>query len=426
MNGQHTIDLYSLTLIIGAFQGAFFAVLLMLMNRQRRKINVHLSIILVAFGLQLFHQFLIESEYIYQMKPLVGFVLALDLFVGVALYWYLRNITHPELNNSPKKILLHYSIVIPGFLLAIPYWQLDFESKLTLITGGYAIDVWPEEVYYYLLTLFSLGGIVFVVYFYLCTKIFINHRRRIKNIFSYREKIALSWITNLFWLFGISIAFAMVFVAVIDNIGQSTKVLKYLGVFTTGFVIYIGIMGLMQPRIYHRSERSFVKQVEKNIEGTGNDDLVVVKKNELTGTNVEIDVIDQDVNPKRKDTGKYQKSALSESDMLRITSKLEQLMVTKKTYLEPDLTMPKLAAILNVSPNYLSQTINMQLKESFFDYVNRQRVDYAKVQLSDSTKINVSVLDIAMESAFNSKSAFYTAFKKHVGMTPVQFRLSAS
>lgn len=430
MNEHPTVTIYSLVLLIGAFQGIFFAFLLMLINKRRQRINVHLSVILIAFGLQLFHQFLIETGYIYTLKPLVGFVLAVDFVVGVALYWYLRNITHPELGNSLKEVLLHYSVVVPGFLLAIPYWQLDFESKLALIKGGYAIDVWPTEVYYYLLTLFSLGGVVFFVYFFLCAKLFINHRRRIKNIFSYREKVTLSWITNLFWLFGVSIVFALIFIAVIDDISQSLKVLKYLGIFSTGFVMYIGIMGLMQPRIYHRSEQSFIErelQTEKSIIQESNSTESATEMS-LSSTSEALNDknLSGETQPstnKKKAVGKYQKSALSESDMQRISTKLDKLMASEKSFLEPDLTMPKLAESISVSPNYLSQTINVKFEESFFDYINRQRVDYAKTQLSDASRNKVSVLDIAMESAFNSKSAFYTAFKKHTGKTPVQYRL---
>lgn len=411
MNEEPTVTIYSLILLIGAFQGLFFALLLMFMNPRRRRINAHLSIILIAFGLQLFHQFLIETGYIYSLKPLVGFVLASDFVIGIALYWYIRNITHPELDNSLKEILLHYLVAVPAFLLAIPYWQLDFESKLGLITGGYAIDAWPSEVYYYLLVLILFGGIVFVAYFYRSAKLFIEHRRRIGNIFSYREKVTLSWITNLFLLFGVSMVFAMVFAAVLDDVNQSIKVLKYLGIFSTGFVMYIGVMGLMQPCIYHQSERSFVK-AESSSENT--DVTVNTIINERT----------QITTGEKKETGKYQKSALSENDMQRISVKLDRLMASQRTFLEADLTMPKLAASISVSPNYLSQTINVKFNESFFDYINRQRVDYAKTQLSNEARNNVSVLDIAMESAFNSKSAFYTAFKKHVGMTPVQYRLT--
>nr|WP_268820218.1 helix-turn-helix domain-containing protein [Paraglaciecola sp. G1-23] len=84
--------------------------------------------------------------------------------------------------------------------------------------------------------------------------------------------------------------------------------------------------------------------------------------------------------------------------------------------------MPQLAAHLTVSPNYLSQTLSSKFDSNFFDYINRLRIDYAKIQLLDPQLSKKSVVDIAIDSAFNSRSAFYTAFKKHVGMTPSEFK----
>jgi len=98
------------------------------------------------------------------------------------------------------------------------------------------------------------------------------------------------------------------------------------------------------------------------------------------------------------------------------------LMSEQSLFLESDLSMPKLADALTTSPNYLSQTLNTYIKMNFFDYINSQRIIYAKSLLNDESKKHMSVIDVAMASAFNSKSAFYTAFKKHVGLTPAQYR----
>lgn len=97
-------------------------------------------------------------------------------------------------------------------------------------------------------------------------------------------------------------------------------------------------------------------------------------------------------------------------------------MRQQQLYLDPSLTMPKLAASIGVSPNYLSQTLNSFYQVSFFDYVNGMRVEFAKALLADENKQGMSIIDIAMESAFNSRSTFYAAFKQSVGMTPAQYR----
>lgn len=116
---------------------------------------------------------------------------------------------------------------------------------------------------------------------------------------------------------------------------------------------------------------------------------------------------------------KYKTSALSEDNLQHIANKLENAMQQEKIYLNAALSLPILAKSINTSSNYISQTLNERLQVNFFDYVNGYRVKHAKNELTNSNK---TVLDIAMDAGFNSKSAFYTAFKKYTGITPMQYR----
>jgi AraC-like DNA-binding protein len=85
------------------------------------------------------------------------------------------------------------------------------------------------------------------------------------------------------------------------------------------------------------------------------------------------------------------------------------------------LTLPVLARQLDCSPNHLSQVINEKLNENFFDFVNRHRIEEAKRLLTQDERPQ-KILAIALDTGFNSKSAFYNAFKKQVHMTPAQYR----
>lgn len=116
---------------------------------------------------------------------------------------------------------------------------------------------------------------------------------------------------------------------------------------------------------------------------------------------------------------KYRKSALDENHQLRIKDKVLHAMKEEKLYLQENITLLSLAEHLAVSPNYLSQTLNQTLGESFFDFINRWRVEHAKAGLLNS---RASVLDVAMEAGFNARSSFYKAFKKETGQTPTEYR----
>lgn len=119
---------------------------------------------------------------------------------------------------------------------------------------------------------------------------------------------------------------------------------------------------------------------------------------------------------------KYAKSGLSDEQLLEYKQRLDEIMDSQQVYLRSDLTLPALAEILNCSANHLSQVINSGFGISFFDYLNRHRIEHAQTLLSTLDIQSSSILNIAFTVGFNSNSAFYAAFKKCAGQTPAQFR----
>lgn len=118
---------------------------------------------------------------------------------------------------------------------------------------------------------------------------------------------------------------------------------------------------------------------------------------------------------------KYAKSGLSPQQLDVYKARLSRLMDDHRIFLSPGLTLPQLAETVGCSVNHLSQVINAGFGVSFFDYINRYRVRHAKMLLNNLDDQS-AVLNVAFTVGFNSNSAFYAAFKKHVGMTPAQFR----
>jgi AraC-like DNA-binding protein len=77
---------------------------------------------------------------------------------------------------------------------------------------------------------------------------------------------------------------------------------------------------------------------------------------------------------------------------------------------------------LNVSTNNLSQIINEKLGKNFYDFVNEYRVETAKELLLNPKKQHLTLLAIAFDSGFNSKSSFNNVFKKQTSLTPSEFK----
>ena len=119
---------------------------------------------------------------------------------------------------------------------------------------------------------------------------------------------------------------------------------------------------------------------------------------------------------------KYAKSNLSNEDVERIKNQLEQCMQEQELYLQPQLRIKDLEEQLKVPTHQLSQVINQAFDQNFYEFVNHYRVQYALQILSDSNFSKYTYTAIGFEAGFNSKSAFYNAFKKVTGKTPAQMK----
>jgi AraC-like DNA-binding protein len=106
----------------------------------------------------------------------------------------------------------------------------------------------------------------------------------------------------------------------------------------------------------------------------------------------------------------------------RYHASLIELMQHEKLYQDIDLTLDKLASHLKISSGYLSQIINEKEGKNFFEFVNNYRVSAVKEKLLDRKYAHYSIMGIASESGFKSKSTFNAVFKKFTGQTPSAFK----
>lgn len=118
-------------------------------------------------------------------------------------------------------------------------------------------------------------------------------------------------------------------------------------------------------------------------------------------------------------TEKYARSLLDDERLDRIAVRIETAFVGERMHLDANLTLAKLSQRTGVGESQLSQTFTRKLRTSFFEHVNRHRVEEAKRLLETS---DASVADIAVEAGFNSRSAFYRAFREVTGHAPAAWR----
>lgn len=124
----------------------------------------------------------------------------------------------------------------------------------------------------------------------------------------------------------------------------------------------------------------------------------------------------------RKFKEKYQTSSLNQKEMQRIKQQVMTLFNQENVYLDSKLSLEKLSVKIETKPHYISQTFTNLFQENFNDYVNKHRVDYAKILLHNPSYDNFKIEAIALDAGFNNKVTFYKAFAKFAQTTPSQFR----
>jgi AraC-like DNA-binding protein len=118
----------------------------------------------------------------------------------------------------------------------------------------------------------------------------------------------------------------------------------------------------------------------------------------------------------------YKNSSLTREEIQDHVAWIEKVMKQERPYLDPNFNLTKLSKLARLPDYQLSQVLNMGMKTNFYDLVNRYRIERLMELWSDSSRDEVSILDLAFEVGFNSKSTFNTAFKKFTGKTPSAYR----
>ena len=139
-------------------------------------------------------------------------------------------------------------------------------------------------------------------------------------------------------------------------------------------------------------------------------------KNHKGFKEIMLKAIPDNVNYKQKK--KYKQSLLDTDEIKNYSKELELIMEDYKLYLNPDLSLKDLASYLELPANYVSQLLNLGFQKNFSEYVNSYRVNEFKERILLEEYKGLTIMAVAYDSGFNSKTVFNTFFKKIEGTTP--------
>lgn len=367
--------------LIGFAQALFF-VILILTKKNKLLSDYFLAFFVLLLGGQ---SFWIYSYYggFYHDNP---WILVVDIYywtlLGPTLLVYTQLITKGENHLKWKHLLL----LIPTFIVSIGFAEYIFIDGSKFFADEPASD-WLLDltayIWYFNAPLFYIFIIVQLI----------KHNSRIKHYYSYSKNIDLKWLnflTNGFVLFLILIIFKS-YISKIFNFEYPTS-LHYSWPVFVAYIFGIGFFGYKQRGVFssvdaYQEQKLFELNVSDN-----------------------------------QKSNMYQRSGLNGEEAELLSNKLVEFMQTEKPYCESDLNLSTLSKRLNTTTHKLSQVINSKFGKNFFEFINDYRIEEAKELLSDPNNNKFKIMSLAYDCGFNSKSTFFTLFKKNTSLTPSEFR----
>ena len=323
----------------------------------------------------------------------LGSLLGLSFFVAPCLWLFAREITEDQTPSIRSLPAGHFVVVATGIALTLPLIQ-------TTHLGPYYWN--PDNVPTRLHNLFIHGTMLacivlflFQVPYYLkdCIRILARHADQTKALFSNIEHRTLNTLRILIFVVAAKWFVGLLRALYCITLGRDTG----WGLLFTGMEVGVTVWALFcvirQSTLFSVEERKLVD-----------------------------DLFGADTEPSAGAEARYARSALDQPTRARIRRKLQEAMTTAHLYRDNRLTLRGLCQQIKENPHYVSQVINQELGTTFYDLVNVHRVENAKRLLVRAP--GKTVIEIALEVGFNSKSTFNSAFRHHAGSTPTAYRNS--
>lgn len=316
------------------------------------------------------------------------FVWPSSFFLAPMFWIYVFVVTSPD-QRLPARLARHF--VMPGLavLLGLAVLVAPSEVRVALFTHDGDADSLPVSTLMFLLGFFLLAVLPQIAfYLVLIIRRLIRFRLKLRDVYASTEQHELRWIFvigGLALLFWLGLVLLLLFEINLENSNASPAISIVSSL--AGFLLVAALVlwGLRQRP-----------------------PLVPVTDEEKTPDTGSVQT-----------ASKYEKSALSAEASARLGRKLRGAMESEHLYRDPNLSLWALAKHIGASPNYISQALNEEIGESFFDFVNGYRIAEAMVLLKTTDD---SVLTITYDVGFNARSSFYNAFKRVTGQTPSSYR----
>ena len=364
-------NLWSILLIASASQSLFLIVFFL--NRpSKNRLAVNMMVVMLSVLLFIVISNLWYASRLYLEIPwLAGIGRGATLLLGPAFYLYTLAVVKPEFRLKPIQ-LLHLSGYLLSWLLILMQKRPEGIDTEMDAVEAFLLDGLPASPL--VLSRFAIYGIHFLAYLYTSKKV-VNESIRIGGAYSFAIESRGLWLKRLNYILAI-LAFGIL-AGLINAIATGIYSFELNFALTLGYSLFIYIIAYQAL--------SNEKQVHPDFKL------------------------------------KYDGGIGDERKVEQTIEHLRKLLEQEKLYLNSDLKQADIASALKIPAHQLTKLLNSELNHSFFDFINEYRVrHFIELARTDEMK-HLSIMGIAQESGFKSKSSFNTAFKKVTGRTPSEF-----
>jgi AraC-like DNA-binding protein len=366
------LSLLAVLNLLGAAQGVLLALALLTTKANNKTANRLLAALTLTISIVVSGAVLLTSSYVFLFPHLSRIHQPFVFLAAPLLFLYIRELTSRE-QRFEQKDFLHFIPFVACLIYLLPYYLQSRTEKINVLSLEYIQGSFGQW-YYVRSALFITQALVYLI---LIVMIIVRYSRKAKERNSARDRAVL---------------FEVRFFVIATAVLWFAVVLRYAIETIPNLLVPLGASLLVYAMGYLKMRRPQPWAIE-------------------------------DEQPSAK---KYEKSTLTPERSERYLDKLLNFMEKEQPFTDGDLTIQKLAEKLSIPAHHLSQTINERLGQTFSDFINSYRIELAKKKLLDPALKHLSVLGIAEEVGFNSKSSFNSVFKKCTNMTPSEFRQVSS
>jgi AraC-like DNA-binding protein len=377
VNTQYYFNLNPVNFFIisGLIQNFILVGILFLRRNEHPLANKLLAVIITIVNLHLGYLMLLDTNLDNIFPPLLWIPYSFLTAVGPLLYFYTASLTGLTLTSTT--LFKHLIPVIVELL----------SQAVMIVYGVQHNEVFYNTPFYFFVTpvVYLWTAISILYYLRASLAIIRNHEAWAFKNFSNLKEVTLRWLQKLIvyyrilwivWvpfvaLFLLFFRFELLYVSVVLTLYVLMLVLTYL-------TFWIGLQGFAHM-------------------------------------NIVLPRIEED-KPSNKNFGK-----LSQDQISTYAIRISSLMIEDKMYLDENLSLRDVASRLQLDANLVSFVINSHIEKNFYDFVNFYRIEEVKKRMQDPAYAHLTLLGIALESGFNSKTTFNRVFKQVTGMTPSAF-----